>query len=362
MTLDDDLSKLIGTIYAGAYDAPLWHRAMNTLATRLDAGWLMVAVLDSAGCRPSEATYYGAAQDSRFADGAYEYYAEELYRIDPVNKFAASHLGGEFDSRDIADPADYLAHPYVAWNRARLGSSFWRSVHSPDPEIKLGVSIHHNADNGPLSLDGAKLLRMLFSHMDGAIRLAARPPVLDGPEPMLLLDRRGMVAGANEAARKLIDERDALEIVDSHVRARDRRSAASLDRAIASALSIGTLGGAGGAVALSRNGCPALLATVSPLPQTDTPLAAFRPAILIRLVNPVAPPPPIADLKALFGLTAAEIRLSQALLAADGNLRDIAVSLGIAYSTARVQLASIFDKTGVCSQVQLTRLLMRLSC
>lgn len=360
--LGEDVSRLIGDIYEHAHDASSWDRTMNAVAARLDARWLMVAVIDRAGRRPSGAIYYGATQDSSFADGVREYYADELYRIDPVNHFAAETRCGEFDSRAIASSDEYLAHPYTAWNQHRLGSAFWRFIHSPDDSVKLGMSIHHDKDQGPLSPANAALFRLLFSHMDRATRLATRPPLIEGSEPVMILDRRGAVVGTNDPARRLLAARDGVELVDGCVQARDRRSRDTLNRAILAALSVSTTGGSGGSAAIERPGRPALLATVSPMPETAAPFAVFRSAVIVRLIDrTTSPEPRDTGWSTLFGLTPAETRLATTLLASDGNLRHIAGQLGIAYATARVQLANVFDKVGVNSQIQLVRLPTRLS-
>ncbi len=61
----------------------------------------------------------------------------------------------------------------------------------------------------------------------------------------------------------------------------------------------------------------------------------------------------------MFGLTRAEARLAMALISGEDSLRATADVLGIAYPTARAQLATLFEKTGVRSQAQLIRLLTR---
>ncbi|MGJ3629601.1 helix-turn-helix transcriptional regulator [Sphingomonas sp. MMS24-JH45] len=82
---------------------------------------------------------------------------------------------------------------------------------------------------------------------------------------------------------------------------------------------------------------------------------------LLRIVDPEQHRAANPSWAGLFGLTPAEIRLAVTLLNDDRSLRDAAASLGIAYGTARAQLASIFDKTQVRTQSHLLRLLTMLS-
>ncbi len=64
-------------------------------------------------------------------------------------------------------------------------------------------------------------------------------------------------------------------------------------------------------------------------------------------------------LQAVFGLTKAEARLACELACGD-TIEDIAEEHGVSISTARVQLKSIFAKTGTSRQAELVALLTRL--
>ena len=78
--------------------------------------------------------------------------------------------------------------------------------------------------------------------------------------------------------------------------------------------------------------------------------------VAVTTVSPTVSAPSPSVLMGLFDLTPAEVRLASAL-AEGGTLRAAAASAGIAYSTARRYLESIFAKTGVSQQSQLVALL-----
>ncbi|HEX8445236.1 MAG TPA: hypothetical protein VF649_01365 [Sphingomonas sp.] len=356
------MSRLIADIYAGAHDAPMWDRTMEAVGARLDASWLMVAAFDWERRAPTGSCYY-LASDSRFAMGVEEY-AADFYRVDPVNAFATNRAaGGVFDSRAIADPGVYLTDDYVRWNQDRFGSAFWRFHQAEGHGVQLGLSLHRTAEDGPLDGEQARLLELLFSHMNAAVRLASKPPALDDGDPVILLNQAGHVVLANEPAERLLTRREGIAIVDGRPRATDRHSARALDAAVRAAIVAFVAGTHGGSAALRRHGGPPLLATILPLPASAAPLGTLRPAAMIRLIDPATPPPaPRADWRALFGFTPAESRLAATLMAGDGNLRQTADALGITYHTARSQVASLFDKAGVASQMQLVRLLARIGC
>jgi len=62
-------------------------------------------------------------------------------------------------------------------------------------------------------------------------------------------------------------------------------------------------------------------------------------------------------LRRLYGLTPAEARLAQALVAGE-HLNDIAEHLGITKETARSQLKAVFAKTDTHRQAELVRVLL----
>jgi DNA-binding CsgD family transcriptional regulator len=64
-------------------------------------------------------------------------------------------------------------------------------------------------------------------------------------------------------------------------------------------------------------------------------------------------------LKMLFGLTPAEAAFAMEIVKGDGR-RAAAQRRGIACSTARTHLSSIFEKTGTRRQAELVRLLLQM--
>lgn len=93
-----------------------------------------------------------------------------------------------------------------------------------------------------------------------------------------------------------------------------------------------------------------------PLPASDSP---GRGALTVLLFAPAGSDDWSLRLTADFGLKAAEIRLTHALLESD-SLTRAAGLLGISINTAKTQLASIFRRTGVKSQKELAQLAARL--
>ncbi len=86
--------------------------------------------------------------------------------------------------------------------------------------------------------------------------------------------------------------------------------------------------------------------------------AGRRPAVIIMISDPQGRlNRRLAGLQRRYGLTAAEVALALALVET-GSRKAAAQERGVSDATARAQLTSIFDKTGVRKQTDLMRLLL----
>lgn len=367
MSLDENVSRLIGRIYDSVGDRAAWPGVLDALVARTGSRFVMMSAVDLGTASYIDTSWHGP-DDARFLDGIREY-ESDVYRDDPMLAFARSNpTAGFIDERTalVLEDRDPSNDPYVRWVRGTLGAddAIVRYT-APTDGITLGVSLRVGAGAGRHAPDAVALFLMLFEHIERAVRIAARPSGLeDGDRAVIHVDRNGRIVHFSVAAAALLDARDGLRRVGDRLVAASAAQDKRLDAAIRSALGALSHGSAGGALSLPRpSGRADLLLRVDPLPRPLPPFAAFRPVATISVVEPDA-----TDVGAqatrrwvqAFGLTPAETRLAAAMLSDEDGLRAVADRLGIAYATARVQLSSVFDKTGVRSQAQLTRLLTRL--
>ena len=369
LTLDDDLSALIGRIYESARDPPAWDRVMEMLKARMGACCVLFSTADFTHSELSRTQFFG--NDSQaFIDGTRRY-AERLYHHDPSFDFAVRHPLARFcHTADIIPRAHYLDHPFIHWNRTVIGSTHWLVGYTPpSDDFTFGVSIHPPAEQGPVRDADIRLFRVLFDHMDRALRLAARPPFLADPDrAQLLIDRHGRVTAASDAAAQILARGDGLDLrskrLTAHHHGDHRRLRAMIEQAALPILEgKDRHGGQGGAVAVTRpSGLPDWLVVATPLPPMQALQGCRSAAVLVRIVDPSGPLPEtiVRRWETLFGLTPAETRLAVSLVRHGDGPREAAARLHIAYATARVQLASLFRKTGTHSQAQLVLLLSRL--
>jgi DNA-binding CsgD family transcriptional regulator/PAS domain-containing protein len=241
--------------------------------------------------------------------------------------------------------------------------------------------------NGPLSsiisifrprkaerFDGAEvgLLRILLPHLQRAFQLhnriqglerngAAAADALDLLEQgVVLLDAKGCVLLVNRAADAILAAKKALRLTPHGLVAAVASENRQLSRLIQGAIATGKRVGldAGGAMVVSRDGQRAPLhVLIAPLGTKTIHLGGDVPVAAIFISDPEHKPASNgALLVQLFGLTRAEARLAE-ILAAGESLLDAAQKLGVAQSTVRSQLKSIFGKTNTNRQSQLVSVL-----
>jgi hypothetical protein len=298
-------------------------------------------------------------------EGAEEY-KEHAYELDVSFRWASKHPHARFcDTEALFSYGDHSSDAFTRWNLHEwIGSTHWVVGYTaPNDDLTFGLSVHPWPDRGPLSTDSKQLFKLLFEHMERALRLHAQPPQLVGRgKPQILVDRRGRVRSMNLSARELVEMEDGLSVWDDQLHGATSSVTARLNDAIKSAVSALIDGGYGGAVSLPRpSGKTDLRVTVVPFLIPPSPFDEFRPAAIVQVVLDGSTQPCTVELwRQLFGLTSSEASFAEALSSNDFNLRDDAEKTGVTYATARVHLKHLLEKTETHSQAQLSRLLTRL--
>jgi len=83
-------------------------------------------------------------------------------------------------------------------------------------------------------------------------------------------------------------------------------------------------------------------------------------AVFINTPEP-RPPPDLRALAQTYGLTPAEARVAERLLAGAANLAEVAASLDVSHATVKTHLSQVFAKTGVSRQADLIALMYRMT-
>ncbi|MGA7384990.1 MAG: hypothetical protein WBW81_10000 [Methylocella sp.] len=176
----------------------------------------------------------------------------------------------------------------------------------------------------------------------------------------VLLDLNGRILRVNVAAEGLISE--ALNIQHGMLRANVAVNDVSLQKLIHSLTVRGIVPEAepSGAIAILRRGRSPLLIHSGQLSVShEDPLRQARAVLMI--VDPDAyHAPQMPELRQMFALTASEVAIAVALTSGH-EVEEIARTRHVSPGTLRVQLKSIFLKTGVRRQSELIALLLRFS-
>lgn len=170
----------------------------------------------------------------------------------------------------------------------------------------------------------------------------------------MLLDRSGRVLDCNDTAQSMLAD-GRLLLRDGQIGCAETESHQTLVSLIAHCLAQPDQGG--GRAQLSGSDGDMIVQCVPFLAEMHY-AAPQRPSAILMITDPRHRiRQRLRGLTQRFGLTRAEIELALAVLET-GNRKAAAQMRGVSDATARAQLTSIFDKTGVRRQTELVRLLM----
>lgn len=358
MSLDEGVSHFIGRLYEAVYDGDLWRSAVEELMGRTRSRLVFISHADLRHREYSKLDFFGP-QTSACERGQTEY-LETMYQYDPSLAWASKHpAAGMCDTSRIMPHDEFRNHDYVKWQESHFGTVHWRVFYTqPVDDLCFGLSLHPPASEGPASREHGRLHKLLFEHMERALRLAARPPDLaDSREAVIVLDTVGKVVSMSDRAEQLVGASDGLALARRRLSAATPEATGRLNLVIASAVKSGTVGGAGGGVRLVRpSGKADWIVLVSPCPRHLEHLPVPTPAAILRILDAdpnLAIQPGQAS---LFDLTQREAEVAGGLLKGH-SLESLAQALGISRNTAKVHLQSLFRKTGTNRQSELVHLL-----
>lgn len=167
------------------------------------------------------------------------------------------------------------------------------------------------------------------------------------PAPVVLIDGEGVAVYCNEASKRILARGDGIFVLcDYRLGFSDAAAQRQYGRLISGMATAGVF-----KVARASGTSPYLVRIV--------PLET-RAGAVVFIIDPCAEFTLDRELlAAAYALTAAEIRLAEALIRGD-TLTEFSLASGVRPSTARTQLLSVFKKTGISRQALLVKLLMSL--
>jgi len=366
----DRLSRLIELAYDAAVDRQGWRGLLEGLAAATDSDAASFNLQDLSSHEASVSCQVGA--DERAGRSYEQYYAAKnvFLRAAPELHRTGMVVNGEalVPDRDLLKTEyfnDFLRplglqhmvgvvpfreHTVIALLSLarRIGASSYSDRHLEEirrlmPHLQRAVTIHRR-------LVGVDLER------------AAAATVLERlPMGVLLLDRSGGVVFMNRSAEAIVAQRDGLALGRGGLIATHPAEARTLGRLVAGAAATGAGAGAdaGGTLAVTRpSGRRSYTVLVAPLRLKTFALAPELPAAVVfvsdadRVVDGME-----TFLRRFYGLTAAEARVGQRLLAGR-SMEEINEELAITRNTFRTHVKRILSKTGARGRSDLVRIVL----
>lgn len=371
---EDELLDLVASMYEAAAEPQRWSGVVAACARRYEADAGALFVHDFGAQRSGFADDGVHAATHGFSDRALQAFADHY---GSVNVWAASESNlppgvAVTSSQLFPDTRLFDTEWGCDWLRPQglqhaLGGVLFRQGRQASKFSLLRSSAITGFGADELA-DWQRVVR----HVQRAMRLAARTrgAALGNAAAVATLDtlalgmlwvcHDGRVLHANRAAAALLSARRGLFIDGSGRLRAEARHDAALQRLFASGPVDGqALGPRPEDQALQLAGIDGRLQVmVSALPDRAPQAVGGQVAAMVFMSDPdrAAVQHPTV-LKALFGFTAAESRLTAALC--DGSaLGEIATRFGITIHTARTQLRGAAAKAGVSRQAELVRAVM----
>lgn len=356
--IDPACSDLLARLYAGVASDRPWQDFLEALARWMDASFATIII--SAPGRRHPATFLTPGADVAFNAT----YASTLFAEDPFQGLPDGQVTsyGEFmANRPDDEAAQYRAIMHdtgfdqvlgidLRFSR-RFEARFRISRHTSLPEFTPAERMRLQDIVVHLRIAVDLFERLQFAGAEhGVFHSAAQGLGL----AVVVLDRSRRIVSSNPLADHILAEAEGL---------RRRGEELVFARSDHQRTVIALLGEGDPAAPLTRFRIERpihgdVVITARPLELTAIHAGTGALALFFARPGPEKPTDP-QTLRDLFGLTAAEARLAAALTRGS-TLVDAAQTIGIAHNTAKVQLRSVFAKTGVHRQAQLVALIASL--
>ncbi|MGA7998754.1 MAG: LuxR family transcriptional regulator [Bradyrhizobium sp.] len=362
----EQLSALIGDIYDAVLDPEQRIDVIEKIAsfTGGHSGGLLSK--HSLGYSEHLYCYIGADPESLQA------YSESYPKLDPT---AATH---SFGVAQVVSATDVV--PYDEFRRGRFYREWarphgWVDVASAVVEKSATsctfLSVVRHEASGVVDDEMRRRMALVVPHVRrgyligktinlGQAEAACFSDILDGLSAgMILVDGIGRVVHANAAGNAILGAADFLRTVHGRLVAGDARTNAAFREILAAAdAGDAAVGLKGIALPLTAHDGEHYVAHVLPLTSGVRRQAglAFNAvaALFIRKAALAASATPDV-IGRMYKLTPAELRVLLAIVDV-GGVPEVAAALGVASTTIKTHLNRLFEKTGVCRQADLVKL------
>ncbi len=358
--------ELLDAVYAAAEDQALWPAALAHMSTIFDVCGVNLW-FNAEGRKPN-----GVTVNHGIDPELVRLYNEHYVTVDPIVEASLRvPTGTVVDSHEVFSTSWWHRQELYAELSAPFGLEHIRGATILASPTKFAAFSMMRGPGVTVSDEERALLEMLIPHMMRAFAIHHRLGAAEQRSCLLgelidrldlgvvLVDHRGRVLQANDAALAVARQRDGFVLGRGTVAAAERRQTAALLDLIANVLRDG-VAASGGALRLTRpSGRRSLEVLVVPLSSRQRETASPAPVAALFITDPeVEPRTPEDLLQQLYGLTHAEARLAVALLVGL-SVDEVADRFTVTTATVRTQLRSLFAKTDTRRQSDLVRALLR---
>lgn len=363
MTLSDETERAIEACYDAALQPERWPAALQLLGESLGADSCTFSTGDRL-CDPFRMPRSEAHE--AFAE---RWIAFEAHAPDPhLTKAHTFRPSGDafILEQDVITDEERATGAYYTQIAVPADRVWWAGVGFEVADAKWCLPLYRSAARGPFTNAEAAYAATVARHLARIVSLALQvreagvSATLEVLESLryaaVVLDIAGEVTRLNDAARGLLGR--GLTIHRGRMLALDHASNTRLKTLISCALSPAGASATSRPILIPCEDNTGIIVTATPLTaHAASYFATGRLLLTLKLTIPASPDP--TELKALFGLTTAEARLAERM-SSGCDLGTAAGIIGIGRETARTQLRSVFAKTGVRRQAELTALLAAL--
>ena len=362
----EQLSTLIGDIYDAVLDPAQRTDVIGKIASFSGGHSGGLLSKHSLGCSENLYCYIGADPESLQA------YSESYPKLDPT---AAAH---SFGVAQVVSATDVV--PYDEFRRGRFYREWarphgWVDVASAVVEKSATsctfLSVVRHEATGVVDDEMRRRMALVIPHVRrayligktinlGQAEAACFSDILDGLSAgMILVDGIGRVVHANAAGNAILGAADFLRTVHGRLVAGDAPTNAAFREILAAAdAGDAAVGVRGVALPLTAHDGERYVAHVLPLTSGVRRQAglAFN-AVAALFIRKAALEASAANdvIGRMYKLTPAELRVLLAIVDV-GGVPEVAAALGVASTTIKTHLNRLFEKTGVCRQADLVKL------
>jgi len=364
-----EMLDVIGEIHEASLEPELWTRVDVRIAAMVGACSGTFHFIDKDTGRLDVLGFDG------FDPAAYGPYEEYYHRVDLLNQAVFRRPPALcFVGEQLVDQQTF--------ERSEIYTDFFRPLDIfhcmgglplVNGSIAALMGLQRPKDREPFEQHEANTLGLLSPHLAQATRVHSRMTQMHArigalesiydhwPTGVILTDAGGLVVWCNRRAEKMLGSNDGLSTSKRRLTAAHAPTNRELCDMLRCAATFDREQQPGGHIAVPRpsHAEPYSLLVAPRPPQNGSPFGILnRPLAAVFVSDPThVVRTPAEALQRLHGLTPAEARLAEALMA--GNcLRDAADLLKITEGTARTYLKRVLHKTGACRQSDLVRIVL----